>query len=141
MTEGVEPVVDRVAPADADERAALGTDPESLERLHPAGHDPLAAGLVDHPIVRVDDEHGEARARSVDRRGEARRPAASDDQIEDRASAHPSLAREGTIVESASSSVRIRTARSHAFSRVKASAVIHAEWMSGSAMPSSTTAT
>ena len=46
-----------------------------------------------------------------------------------------------SISARAASSVRIRTDRSQALRRVKDTAVIHAEWIRGSAIPSNTTAT
>ena len=92
-------------------------------------HHALAARLVQHPGSTFDDDDVESGPRAVQRGGQARRPAARDEQVD-----HVRLA-------SASFSTLSRVRSSAALSTVKTTAVIHAECTSGSAMPSTTTAT
>ena len=70
-----------VAVVDADQRESGGRDPESLERGQRAGHEPLAAGLVDHALARLDDDHVEPGQPGLDRGRETDRPAARDEHL------------------------------------------------------------
>ena len=99
-----------------------------------ARHQALAARLVDRRRPRLADDDVEAGPGGVQRGGQADRPAAGDDEVTHRTAQSGSVAR-------AWSSTRIRTRSSAALSTVKTSAVIQAACTSGSATPSTTTAT
>ena len=90
---------------------------------------PFAARLVQHPVSAFDDGDLQPGPCAVQRGCQARRPAACDEQVD-----HVRLA-------SAAFSTLIRVRSRAALSTVKTSAVSHAECTSGSAMPSTTTAT
>ncbi len=92
-------------------------------------HHPFAARLVENPTTAFDDDHLESRPRAVQRGGQTRRPAPADEQVD-----HVRLA-------SAVFSTLIRVLSSTALSTVKTTAVSHAVWTSGRAIPSMTTAT
>ena len=92
-------------------------------------HHAFAAGLVQHPVSALDDGDLKPGPRGVQRGGQARRPAARDEQVD-----HVSLT-------NAESSILTRVRSSAALSIVKTRAVTHAECASGNAMPSTTTAT
>ena len=98
---------------------------QSRDRL---GHQSLAARLVDRRRPRLDHHGRQPGTARVQRGGQAGRPASRDQQVDHAAA-------------SARFSTRTRTDNSAAFSAVKASAVIHAVRTSGSANPSTTTAT
>ena len=99
-----------------------------------AGHQPLAAGLVDRAGARLADLDVEAGAGGVQRGGEPDRSAAGDEQV-------THLAESPRSVASAAFSTRIRTVSRTALSTVNTTAVIQQACTSGSAMPSTTTAT
>ncbi|CAN5172486.1 hypothetical protein BH09ACT5_BH09ACT5_18160 [soil metagenome] len=110
---------------------------EPREEGHGAGHEPLAARLVDGALTGLDHDGGEAGHPVLDRGGEPHRPAAHHDDVDvgSRRCTHTSSRR-------ALFSVGMRNpSRSTAFSTVKASAVIHAVCTSGSATPSTATIT
>ena len=109
-------------------------DAEVGQRRHRARHQPLAAGLVDDALAGLDDGDVEAGPGGVQGGGQPDRAAAGDEQVTHRRTAPGS-------VRSAAFSTRIRTASRTALSSVKTSAVIHAACTSGSATPSTTTAT
>ena len=90
---------------------------------------PSPHALSSTPDLAFDDGDVEPGPRAVQRGGQARGPAARHQQVD-----HVRLA-------SASFSTLIRVRSSAAFSTVKTRAVIHAECTSGSAIPSTTTAT
>ncbi len=92
-------------------------------------HHAFAAGLVQHPVSALDDGDLEPGPRAVQRGGQARRPAACDEQVD-----HVRLT-------SAEFSILTRVRSSAALSTVKTRAVTHAECTNGNAMPSTTTAT
>ena len=92
-------------------------------------HQPLAARLVDDAAPTLDHHDIESCAGAVDRGGQPGRASARDQQVD-----HRSLA-------SAAFSTLIRVLSSAALSTVNTSAVIHAVCTSGSATPSTTTAT
>ena len=102
-----------------------------------AGHQPLAAGLVDRAGARLAHHDVEAGAGGVQRGGEPDRSAAGDDQVTHGRSPR----RTPAACARAAFSTRIRTVSSTALSTVKTSAVIQAACTSGSATPSTTTAT
>ena len=97
------------------------------------GHQPLAAGLVDRAGARLADLDVEAGAGGVQRGGQPDRPAAGDHQV--------THGRSPRASQRAAFSTRIRTVSSTALSTVNTTAVIQQACTSGSAIPSSTTAT
>ena len=66
---------------DAGERAAVRVHAERGELGDRAGHQPLAARLVDGAGARLADDDGQAGAVGVERRGEPDRAAAGDDDV------------------------------------------------------------
>ena len=134
MPEGDRDVAPSVGVPDADQRPAGHLDAELLELAQPARHEALAAGLVDRGRASLDHDDRQPRTRGPQRRGQADRPAADDHEV-GRGGAH------AAAPASARSSTRIRVRSSTAFSTVKAVAVIQAVCTSGSATPSTTTAT
>ena len=107
----------------------FGDDAESIEVRERVRHHALAAGLVERALSAFDDDDLESGPGAVQRGGQSRRAAAADEQVD-----HVRLA-------SASFSTLIRVRSSAALSTVNTSAVIHAVCTSGSAKPSTTTAT
>ena len=93
------------------------------------GHQPLAARLVDGSAPSFYRDDLESGPRGVDRGGQTGRPAARHEKVD-----HCSPA-------SAAFSTSIRVRSTAALSTVNTSAVIHAVCTSGSATPSTTTAT
>ena len=120
--------------ADPDERPAGRRHPEPGKGGDRSRHEPLAAGLVDRGIPRLDHRRRHARQPRLDAGGQSDRPAADDDDVNEIGGHRSSIA-------SARFSVGMRMpSSSTAFSTVKTMAVIHAVYTSGSAMPSTTTA-
>ena len=107
---------------------------ESGEGADRAGHQALPACLVDGRPARLDHDGVEAGARRVDGGGQAGGTAPATSRRRSRRSRGHRSAR-------AVFSQRMRTASSTALSTVKTMAVIHALCTSGSAAPSTTTAT
>ncbi len=99
-----------------------------------AGHQPLAAGLVDRAGPRLADLDVEAGAGGVQRGGQPDRAAAGDRR------GHAPDGLRGSVARAAFST-RIRTVSRPALRTVKTTAVIQHACTSGSAIPSSTTAT
>ena len=124
--------------ADAAQRVAVRRDAERREPPHGGGHDALAARLVDGGRARLGDRDRQARERAVDRRGKAHRAAADDKHVDHGAAG---LTARGAAAASARISHRMRTVSSAALSTVNTHAVIHADPVSGSAAPSTMTAT
>ena len=128
---GVDLVVG-VEVSDAVERPARqAPPPRPVQILDGAVGDALAASLVDGSRARLDDHDGQTGQCRADRGRRAGGTGAGDQEID-----HLSRAE-----FRAASSVRIRIASRGMLSTVKTSAVIHAVWTSGNAMPSATTAT
>ncbi len=119
--------------ADAGEGVAGGVQAESGEGADGAGHQTLAARLVDRGGAGFRDDGVQAGAGGVQGGGEARGSAADDEEV--RAS------HAGTARVRAAFSQRTRTDSSTASARVNTVAVSHAEWTRGRATPSTTTAT
>ena len=71
----------RVEVVDAGERAAGRVHAEVGELGDGSGHQPLAARLVDRPVAGLADHHGQPGAVRVERRREAHRSAAGDDEV------------------------------------------------------------
>ncbi len=113
---------------------AVRVHPEVAEGGERTGHQPLAAGLVDDAGALVEDGDVEPLTGGVQGGREPRRAATHHDQV-----LHVD-AGAGRVL-SAAFSVRIRTVSSAALSTVKTTAVTQAEWTSGRANPSTTTAT
>ena len=130
-------VRDRLPPAvpvaDPPDRHPGRVDADPPKPAQGVGHQTLAAGLVDRGGARLDDRDLQPLAGRVDRGHQADRPAADDEDID-----HEGC---GGNVASAWFSTRIRVRRSGMFSTVKTSAVTQADPVSGSAKPSTTTAT
>ena len=124
--------------ADAAQRVAVRRDAERREPPHGGGHDALAARLVDGSRARLGDRDRQARERAVDRSGKSHRAAADDKHVDHGAAG---LTARGAAAASARISHRMRTVSSAALSTVKTHAVIHADPVSGSAAPSTMTAT
>ncbi len=103
--------------------------PRRFELAHGVRHQALAARLVDRAAAPLDDDDFRPGARGVQGGGQPGRAAARDEEVD-----HVRLA-------SAAFSTGIRVRSSAALSTVNTSAVIHAVCTSGSAMPSTTTAT
>ena len=115
---------------------ARRVDPEVEQGGQRAGHQSLAAGLVDGAGARLEDQDVEPGAGGVQGGGEPGRAAAGDDEVPH------ALTCSGLGSEaSAAFSQRIRTVSRAALATVKTTAVIQAECTSGSATPSTTTAT
>ncbi len=117
------------------QRVALRGDAERGEPPYRGGQHALAAGLVDGGRAGLGDRDRQAPQRAVDRRGQADGAAADHENVDHDAT--------GTTAADASAcpSQRIRTVSSAALSTVNADAVIHADPVSGSANPSTITAT
>ena len=143
---GLEVVLDvpgAAAVADPEQRVALRVHPEPRERRHRSRHEPFAARLVDRRPARLDDDDVQPGEPCLYRGGKPDRPPAHDEHVgvethvvvEALSGAHRAPAR-------ARSSAGIRNLRSStALSSVNTSAVSHAVCTSGSATPSTTTAT
>src|SRR4051794_28281015 len=116
---------------DAVEGTAVQLDSEAGQIRGSTVGDPLPARLVDRCGTWLDDYHGQTGQRGTDRRRRTGGAAPGDEEIDHLTKAEVR----------AGSSVRIRIASSGMFSTVKITAVSHAVWTSGSAMPSATTAT
>ena len=123
--------------AHSGERNAAHHDAEIAQELDARRHDAFAACLVDHAFAWLDDDDAHACEARGDRRRQSGRTASRDDDVVRRRERHA----RASSTSIARSSTRMRTQRRSAFISVKESAVIHAEWISGSAMPSATTAT
>ncbi len=119
--------------ADAGEGVAGGVQAEGGEGADGAGHQALAARLVDRGRTRFRDDGVEAGAGGVQRGGETRRSAADDEEV--------GASHAGTARVRAAFSQRTRTVSSTASASVNTVAVIHAECTRGRAAPSTTTAT
>ena len=115
-----------------------GVTPSAASRRTAAGMMPSPHALSTGP-ARLGDRDRQARERALDRRGEAHRPAADDKHVDHGAAGL--VARGVAAAASARISHRMRTVSSAALSTVKAHAVIHADPVSGSAAPSTMTAT
>ncbi len=131
---------------DARERASGGVDVPAPQQVDGPRHQALAARLVDGRPARLDDERRQPGAARLEGRGEPDRPAADDQDVDVRGGAHRPGAGTGppppVAAASARSSAGIRNpSSSTALSTVNASAVTQAVCTSGSAMPSTTTAT
>jgi hypothetical protein len=100
---------------DADELPAFWLDPDVLQLPQSLWHQSFAARLVDGSAASLDDDHFKSRPRSVQRRGKARRAAASDEQVD-----HVKLS-------SARFSTLILVRSSAALSAENTNAVIHPE--------------
>ena len=132
---GAEAVGDRpraVGVGDAAKRHPVGLHSETLEQGHGAGHEPLAARLVDGAVARLDERDGESGHPRLDRRRESDRAAADHDDVD--------WAHESCFNARSSTGMRKPISRI-ALSTVNAMAVTHAVWTSGSAMPSTATST
>ena len=134
----VEAVLDATAPievGDPDEGHPVGVDAETGEFRQRAGHEALAARLVDRPVARFDDGDVQPRHPGLDRAREADRSATGNE--------HLGVERhQDAAARSARSSAGMRKRSNRiALSTVKTSAVIHAECTSGSAIPSTATTT
>lgn len=116
------------ADGDAGDRQA-----ECGERADRAGHQPLAACLVDRRRAGLDDDRVETGARRVQGGGETGGPAPDDHQVVAGTHAGANWAR-------AVFSQRRRTVSSIALAAVKTAAVSHAECTRGRAATSTTTA-
>ena len=92
-------------------------------------HQAFTAGLVDRPAALFDDDHFQSGVRAVDGGGQSGRAPSDDEEVD-----HARLA-------SALFSTWIRVLNKTALRIVNTTAVIHAVWTSGSAMPSAITAT
>ncbi len=129
----------RLAPGveivDAAQRVARHRHPHRRQRRDAAGHDPFAARLVHGGGARLDDDRLHPGQCRVDGGRQTGGPASRDEHVD-----HVVDGRSAARV-SASFSQRIRTTISAAFSTVNASAVTQAVWTSGSASPSTATAT
>ena len=126
--------VDRVRPvdvADALQRPAFQGHAEVQQVRDRRGHQPLAAGLVDHALAGLEHDDVEAGPRGVQRRHQPDRAAAG----------HHQVAHQAPTPASAVFSTRSRTVSSAALSSVNTSAVTQAACTMGSATPSTTTAT
>lgn len=110
-------------------------DAEGVQRGEAAGHDALAAGLVDGGGPGFDHHRLQACLGGADGGGQSGGAAARDQDVD-----HARAAATGRRA-SASSSHRMRTAIRAALSTVKATAVTQAPWTRGSAIPSAATAT
>ena len=115
--------------ADPAQRSPGRRDAEPVQVGEGVRHHAFAAGLVQHPVSALDDGDLQPGPRAVQRGGQARGPAAGDEQVD-----HVRLA-------SAAFSTLIRVRSSAALSTVKTRAVSHAECTNGNAIPSTTTAT
>lgn len=120
---------------DAAQFAAAHPDAEVAQGSDAAGHDALAARLVDGGGARLDHHRFQARGGGPDGGGEPGRSAARDQDVD-----HARASTAGRRA-SAPSSQRIRTAMSAALRTVNTRAVTHAPWTRGSASPSAATAT
>lgn len=106
---------------------------EGGEGADGAGHQALAARLVDRGRAWFRDDGVQACASGVQGGGETRGSAADDEEV--------GVPHAGTARVRAAFSQRIRTVSSTASASVNTVAVIHAECTSGRAAPSTTTAT
>lgn len=127
--------------ADAAEVVSGRVDPEAGEGLEATGHQALAAGLVDRARPRLEDDGRQTRADGIQRRGEADRAAADDDDVDAHGVAPVGAPAGEAISRKASFSTRMRTVSSAALATVKTRAVTQAVCTSGRARPSTTTAT
>jgi len=127
--------VARVQVADSVQRVAVRDDPERRQPSHRGGQHALAARLVDRGRAGLGHRDRQAPLRAPDRRGEAHRAAADHENVDHDATGCKA------VVARAFTSQRIRTVSSAALSTVNADAVIHADPVSGSANPSTITAT
>ena len=116
--------------ADSGDDLTLRVHAKPGEPAHGRGHQSLAARLVDWPIARLRHGDRQPTLRARDRCGQPGRAAADDQDVD-----------HGAAVARALVSHRSRTVSSQAFRAVNVSAVIQAEPISGSAAPSTTTAT
>ncbi len=132
-------LVRRVEVADAAQRVAVRRDAQGREPPHRGGHHALAARLVDRGRARLGDRDRQARQRAADRRGQAHRAAADDEHVDHGAAGLTACG--AAAAARAPDSHRMRTVSSAALSTVNAHAVIHADPVSGSAAPSTMTAT
>ncbi len=142
VPEGVIDPADAVLVAHAGERASRRVDAEPRERRDGSRHEPFTAGLVDRYRPRFDDGDRESGHPRLDRGGKPDRPTSRDEDVDhlpgqsearDAARRNSVRARFSTGIRKANSST--------ALSAVNATAVIHAVCTSGSAKPSTTTAT
>ena len=134
-----EPVLDpggRVDVGEAVERAAGRAHADAVQGGQRPGHQPLAARLVDRTDARLDEHDVHAVDPRLDRARQPDRPPADDDDIR----VHARAGSPSTVAR-ARFSHRMRTTSSQAFSTVNTRAVIQAVCTSGSAKPSTTTAT
>lgn len=124
-----------VGVADAAQFVAAHPYAEVAQGRDAAGHDALAARLVDGGGARLDHHRLQARRRGPDRGGQSGRSAARDQDVD-----HVRASTAGRRA-SAPSSHRIRTAMRTALRAVNTRAVTQAPWARGSARPSAATAT
>lgn len=120
--------------ADAGEGVPGGVQAEGGEVADGAGHQALTARLVDRRLARLGHDGVETGARRVQGGRKAGGPASDDQQV-------VACVHAGSAWVRAVFSQRTRTVSSAALASVNAVAVSHAEWTSGSAAISSTTAT
>ena len=115
---------------------------EISQRSDRPRHESFATRLVDGPLAGLDYERVKTGSRGIQRGGKSGGSGARNDEVY---VVHPSLAAGVGGSESAwanaAFSVLIRTVSKPALITVNASAVIHAVWTRGRAMPSITTAT
>ena len=123
-----------------DEVLSRRADAQRRQGLHAAGHQALPAGLVDRALPGLEHDNGQTGAHGIQGSAQAHRTAAHDHHVAGHV-AHGETADCAGAVARARSSTRIRTRSRAALSTVKTAAVAQAECTSGSANPSSTTAT
>ncbi len=126
----------RIRVPEAGDRHARRIDAEAAEDRDRAGHEALAAGLVDQAGTGLEHHRLEPLQARGDRRREPDRAAADDDEVRD----HERLSASARDIAASSAGIRNRSS-SRAFRIVKTSAVTQLVKTSGSAMPSSATAT
>ena len=110
-------------------RLARRIDAEARAAPHRMRHQAFAARLVDRPAARLDDDDLQSGAGAVDRGGQPGRAAARDEQVDHR------QPRQRGVLD------RIRVRQQRGVEHREHRAVTHAVCTSGSATPSTTTAT
>ncbi|MDX6279532.1 MAG: hypothetical protein QOH03_603 [Kribbellaceae bacterium] len=113
------------------ERAAVQFHAQAPKVVDSSEGDAFATRLVDRSRARLDDDYGQAGEGGADRGGRTSRAGAGDEEVDHFVSAE----------SNAASSARIRTVSNGMFSSRNTTAVTHAVWTSGNAIPSATTAT